>query len=263
MRSRFTAFVRGDRAYLLSSWHTSTRPASPDPDDQPRWHSLRALRTEDGGPVMTGLVEFLAEGRAHGRPVQLHEVSRFVREHGRWQYLDGRIIPADRPTARRQNRPQPPLPPRQRPQVQKCCAADRASLKAGPGRDRPPWSRVRPPLLPRQLFPPVPCPCPATISGDPGSVRRRSRLYRLHTRQPTGSHGPHRGGDARPGLADRIAAGNALLADRAGRRPEPGPAARPGARGGHGARLCRRRIGGRGQRRGPALRPHRRRPSPS
>ena len=122
MRSRFTAFVRNDQAYLLSSWHGSTRPASLDPDDQPRWHSLRVLRSEDGGPdAETGLVEFMAEGMAHGRPVQLHEVSRFVREHGRWQYLDGRIIPADRPAARVKTGRNDPCPCGSGRKFKKCC----------------------------------------------------------------------------------------------------------------------------------------------
>ena len=122
MRSRFTAFVRGDRVYLLSSWHGSTRPASLDPDDQPRWHSLRVLRTEDGGPGdETGLVEFRAEGIAHGRPVQLREVSRFVCEHGCWQYLDGRVIPADRPAARVKTGRNDPCPCGSGRKFKKCC----------------------------------------------------------------------------------------------------------------------------------------------
>ena len=33
MRSRFSAFARGDAGYLLRSWHPSTRPTSLDLDD--------------------------------------------------------------------------------------------------------------------------------------------------------------------------------------------------------------------------------------
>jgi len=34
-------------------------------------------------------VEFVALNKLAGRAQRLHETSRFVREHGRWYYLDG------------------------------------------------------------------------------------------------------------------------------------------------------------------------------
>jgi SEC-C motif-containing protein len=34
-------------------------------------------------------VEFVARYRVQGRAVRLHENSRFVREGGRWYYIDG------------------------------------------------------------------------------------------------------------------------------------------------------------------------------
>lgn len=45
MRSRFTAFVRGDADYLLASWHAETRPAPLQLGDQPRWERLEILRS--------------------------------------------------------------------------------------------------------------------------------------------------------------------------------------------------------------------------
>jgi SEC-C motif-containing protein len=37
-----------------------------------------------------GVVEFVARHRdSSGRAQRLHEMSRFVREHGRWYYIDG------------------------------------------------------------------------------------------------------------------------------------------------------------------------------
>ena len=38
-------------------------------------------------------VEFVARYRVGGRAVRLHETSRFVREGGRWLYVDGDIRP--------------------------------------------------------------------------------------------------------------------------------------------------------------------------
>lgn len=89
MRSRFTAFALGDAAYLLRSWHSSTRPAGLDLDPGQRWTRLEVVGTDRGGLFDTaGTVEFRAHSRAGGRPGTLTERSRFVREDGRWVYLD-------------------------------------------------------------------------------------------------------------------------------------------------------------------------------
>ncbi len=89
MRSRFTAFRDGDAAWLLASWHPSTRPATLDLADNPTWRGLQIIDAVAGGPDDdTGVVEFRAtflppEG---GIGIQ-HERSRFVREDGRWYYI--------------------------------------------------------------------------------------------------------------------------------------------------------------------------------
>ncbi len=95
MRSRYTAYARGDVEHLLRTWHPSTRPASLVLDDDLRWEGLEVLDRQRGGPFDDeGTVEFRAHHRHRfedGRGVQ-HEVSRFVRERGRWFYvadLDG------------------------------------------------------------------------------------------------------------------------------------------------------------------------------
>jgi len=90
MRSRFEAFRDGDADWLLASWHPSTRPASIDLSDNPRWRGLQILDRVDGGPGdRTGVVEFRATYLVAGGGVGiLRERSRFVREGGRWYYLD-------------------------------------------------------------------------------------------------------------------------------------------------------------------------------
>jgi SEC-C motif-containing protein len=89
MRSRYTAYVVGDAAYLLATWHPSTRPASLELDPHLTWRSLEIIGTERGGPLdREGVVEFAARYIADGRRDVLHETSRFVRGD-RWQYLDG------------------------------------------------------------------------------------------------------------------------------------------------------------------------------
>jgi len=94
MRSRYSAFVVRDPAYLLATWHPSTRPAVLELDATTRWLGLEARRHATNAPDTAGretaTVEFVARCRVGGAPaVRLHELSRFVREHGRWYYLDG------------------------------------------------------------------------------------------------------------------------------------------------------------------------------
>lgn len=92
MRSRYSAFVRGDAAYLIASWHPSTRPASLQLDSGQRWLGLEVKRHEITG-ADSALVEFVARSRqGGGRAQRLHEISRFVREEGRWFYVDGDLL---------------------------------------------------------------------------------------------------------------------------------------------------------------------------
>ena len=91
MRSRYSAFAVGDPAYLLRSWHPTTRPADLTLDPDQRWTRLEILSTTGGGLFHTeGTVEFRAHYRdADGRSGSMRENSRFVRENGSWSYLDG------------------------------------------------------------------------------------------------------------------------------------------------------------------------------
>ena len=92
MRSRYTAYVLGREAYLLATWHPSTRPAGLQLDAEPRphWIGLTVKRHEvlDADHAS---VEFVARYKVNGRAFRLQENSRFVREGGRWFYVDGDI----------------------------------------------------------------------------------------------------------------------------------------------------------------------------
>ena len=94
MRSRFEAFRSADGDWLLRTWHPSTRPESLDLGDNPRWRGLQIVDTHDGGPSDSrGIVEFRATYIEDGGGLGiLHERSRFVRESGRWFYVDGDIL---------------------------------------------------------------------------------------------------------------------------------------------------------------------------
>ncbi|WP_460795585.1 YchJ family protein [Microbacterium sp. GXF0217] len=90
MRSRFTAFARGDAAHLLRTWHPSTRPVDLDLDAGIRWTRLDVLETSHGGPFdRGGIVVFEAFFREDGVAGSMRERSRFVREGREWFYVDG------------------------------------------------------------------------------------------------------------------------------------------------------------------------------
>lgn len=88
MRSRYSAYVRRDADYLRASWHPSTRPADLALDTHTTWLGLTVQRVVDTG-ADTAEVAFLARYRiGGGSAVRMTEHSRFVREDGRWYYLD-------------------------------------------------------------------------------------------------------------------------------------------------------------------------------
>ncbi|WP_073105385.1 YchJ family protein [Pollutimonas bauzanensis] len=95
MRSRYTAYTLGDAAYVLSTWHASTRPPELALDAAGAPHAMRWLElavhshtqlTETQAQVM-----FTARYREGGRARRLKEHSRFVLENGQWFYVDGDV----------------------------------------------------------------------------------------------------------------------------------------------------------------------------
>ena len=94
MRSRYAAYVVGDEAYLLRTWHPRTRPADLGLGHAgtPRWLGLSILATADGNEGdSAGEVEF--EARHVGGVMR--ERSAFSRRAGHWVYVDGTVEEAD------------------------------------------------------------------------------------------------------------------------------------------------------------------------
>ncbi len=88
MRSRYTAFAREDAAYLLETWHPSSRPRRVRFDPGRRWVGLEVLETTGGGMLDSeGSVSFVAHHERDGQHHELREVSVFLRDEGRWRYL--------------------------------------------------------------------------------------------------------------------------------------------------------------------------------
>lgn len=89
MRSRYSAFVLQREDYLLATWHASRRPSRVRFDAGVKWLGLEVRDHRVLDPDHAE-VEFVARQREPGgRAVRLHERSRFVREDGRWFYVDG------------------------------------------------------------------------------------------------------------------------------------------------------------------------------
>ena len=91
MRSRYSAFVHERADYLLATWHPSTRPASLDFDAGAKWLGLEVREHHMTGDH-TAEVTFVARYRLPSGAVRMHERSRFVREDGRWFYVDGDVL---------------------------------------------------------------------------------------------------------------------------------------------------------------------------
>jgi SEC-C motif-containing protein len=91
MRSRYAAYHEGEVKYLIDTLHPSKRR---DLDRKGlaasardlKWTRLKILAVQGGSLIdLTGVVEF----EAHYEGGVLHERSNFVREGGRWYYVDG------------------------------------------------------------------------------------------------------------------------------------------------------------------------------
>jgi len=92
MRSRYSAFVLKLEDYLLATWHASKRPSELDlAADDTKWLGLDVRRHELADDTHA-VVEFVACYRIAGRGHRLHEISRFVREEGRWYYVEGELL---------------------------------------------------------------------------------------------------------------------------------------------------------------------------
>lgn len=92
MRSRYAAYTRLREDYLRSTWHPSTCPVALDlaSDAATKWLGLEVKRHEQQD-AEHAVVEFVARYKVNGRAQRLHETSRFVRENGRWFYVDGDV----------------------------------------------------------------------------------------------------------------------------------------------------------------------------
>ena len=92
VRSRYTAFVRNRVPSIRATWLAANCPEDPAALPGTIWLGLelRAARDIDADHAE---VEYVARYRMRtGRAVRLHERARFIREQGRWLYVDGDML---------------------------------------------------------------------------------------------------------------------------------------------------------------------------
>jgi SEC-C motif-containing protein len=87
MRSRYSAYVVRDEAYLLRSWSPANRPRRVQFDDDLRWTGLEIFGRTGGSAFHTdGTVEFRARFEHDGQLGEHRENSAFLRVDGAWVY---------------------------------------------------------------------------------------------------------------------------------------------------------------------------------
>jgi len=91
MRSRFSAYVKKNKNYLLETWHSSSRPKPEELEFEGpmgfRWTHLTVVKTEEGKESDDkGKVEFVAHYKVGPKAGQMQEDSNFVKENGKWYY---------------------------------------------------------------------------------------------------------------------------------------------------------------------------------
>ncbi len=99
MRSRYSAYVKKELDYLLTSLHPEHRSGYDEKStrawaESTEWHGIKIVTTTAGGPEDSeGQVEFVASYTEKGNRQEHHELSRFKKEQGSWYYTTGKTMP--------------------------------------------------------------------------------------------------------------------------------------------------------------------------
>ena len=93
MRSRYTAYVLRNVAYLQGTWDASLRPKTIDfSRENITWLRLEITEIKKGeAKDSKGVVAFKAFYSQDDEEHVMNEISRFTKVNGRWFYLDGVI----------------------------------------------------------------------------------------------------------------------------------------------------------------------------
>lgn len=95
MRSRYTAFARGEISYLKASLapeeqKTFDMKSTVDWSKKSKWLGLEIMDVKKGGPNdKEGTVEFTAKYSFDGKNLEHHEVAQFRKSNDQWHFVDG------------------------------------------------------------------------------------------------------------------------------------------------------------------------------
>lgn len=96
MRSRYTAYTQANSGYLYNTTHLKTREVNQASDleewlNENTWTKLEIISAEHGSiNDSRGIVEFKAYYETKQGSIHiLHERSNFLKENGKWFYVDG------------------------------------------------------------------------------------------------------------------------------------------------------------------------------
>ncbi|RDH82402.1 MAG: hypothetical protein DIZ80_08895 [endosymbiont of Galathealinum brachiosum] len=123
MRSRYTAYALEKSAYILDTWHNSTRPQSMELDSSVEWTGLTVLNC-DMEKADVAYVEFIARFNNSGTVGEMHERSRFFLEGNCWFYVDGEQFATDNQVKRKQTGRNEPCYCGSGKKFKKCCGAN-------------------------------------------------------------------------------------------------------------------------------------------
>jgi SEC-C motif-containing protein len=93
MRARYSAYALGLVDFIVATYHPSCQAENDrqeiEQGTQTQWTKLVVLEAENGHHADEGFVSFKAYFEQNGEHYSLQERSRFIRENGRWYYIDG------------------------------------------------------------------------------------------------------------------------------------------------------------------------------
>ena len=101
MRSRYTAFSKGEVDYILQSLHPDKREQHEEKTIRnwalkSEWIGLEIIEIDKGASGDDeGKVEFIAKYRQKGRRESHHEIAEFKKEDDAWYFYDGKAVIAD------------------------------------------------------------------------------------------------------------------------------------------------------------------------
>ena len=127
MRSRYSAFVKKELDYILTSLHPEHRSDYDEKStrawaESAEWQGINIMNTIGGGPEDSdGQVEFVVSYIEKGNKQEHHELSTFKKEQDAWYFTTGKIMPKPAVRAVPKTGRNDPCPCGSNKKFKKCC----------------------------------------------------------------------------------------------------------------------------------------------